>query len=238
MLEIFKKMLSKGEKIEDSENSLAIIDSQIINNFVGDPDFPFLVSFPRTGSHWLRMLMELYFEKPSLVRAFYYKTPVSFTCYHHHDQDLMLRRSNVIYLYREPVGTIFSQMKYYSEDLFDVERIQFWTELYARHLEKWLISDDFTSKKTIITYEGLKESLDNEFGRICEHFSCDFDPDKLATISNVVSKEKLKDKTGHDKKVVNLDSRYEGERAQFRADRRALVLDLIAKVNPKLATLF
>ena len=47
--------------------------------------------------------MELYLEKPSLVRAFYYKDASDFTCYHTHDMDLQLRRQNVIYLYHDPV---------------------------------------------------------------------------------------------------------------------------------------
>ena len=52
--------------------SIFITDEAIISAFTRDPENTFLVSFPRTGSHWLRMLTELYFERPSLLRVFYY----------------------------------------------------------------------------------------------------------------------------------------------------------------------
>ena len=98
------------------DGSVSVDDPEVIKSFTDNPDFPYLVSFSRTGSHWLRMIMELYFEKPSLVRAFYFKDANDFTCYHTHDMDLELRRENVIYLYRNPVETVYSQLCYYKED--------------------------------------------------------------------------------------------------------------------------
>jgi len=49
-----------------------VTDPKILDHFLKNADFPWLISFPRTGSHWLRMIMELYFEKPSLRRVFFY----------------------------------------------------------------------------------------------------------------------------------------------------------------------
>ena len=68
--------------IKNTNSNSYRVNQKIVNKFISDPDFPFLVSFSRTGSHWLRNIMELYFEKPSLVRAFYYKNAKDFTCYH------------------------------------------------------------------------------------------------------------------------------------------------------------
>ena len=45
-------------------------NSKIVERHIADPEFPYLISFPRTGSHWLRMLMELYFDRPSLTLLF------------------------------------------------------------------------------------------------------------------------------------------------------------------------
>ena len=43
-------------------NSVGITNQDLINEYINKPDFTFLISFPRTGSHWLRNIMELYFE--------------------------------------------------------------------------------------------------------------------------------------------------------------------------------
>ena len=54
------------------KESYGISDQKIWQKYTSNPEFPYLVSFPRTGSHWLRNVMELYFEKPSLTRVFLY----------------------------------------------------------------------------------------------------------------------------------------------------------------------
>ncbi len=94
--------------------STTVTDPRILRRFLADLDSPVLVSFPRTGSHWLRMTMELYFERPSLVRVFYYPDRTNYLTLHTHDLPGVLpedigadiERSNVIYLYRDPVDTV------------------------------------------------------------------------------------------------------------------------------------
>lgn len=228
MLQIIKGLFSK-----DNQGSVAVTDTKIIDSFISNPDFPFLVSFPRTGSHWLRMLMELYFEKPSLVRAFYYTKSKDFNCYHHHDEDLQLFRKNVIYLFRDAVPTIFSQMNYYKEDTDNRDRILYWTNLYARHLDKWLITDNFTTKKTIVRYENLRDNMGPEFAKICAHFGLEFNEMRLKEVSSKVSKEKLKEKTAHDQQVVNLSSNYDMSRKRF-FDYSEFIHEKMIEVNPSL----
>lgn len=211
-MNLFKKIMNR---VLNPDGSVSVDDPEVIKSFTDDPDFPYLVSFSRTGSHWLRMIMELYFEKPSLVRAFYFKDANDFTCYHTHDMDLKLKRRNVIYLYRNPVETVYSQLCYYKENPDDQERRQHWTNLYTRHLSKWLVHDDFTRKKTIITYEGMKSNMHREIEIICSHFGKDFDSAKLDAVLARVSKDELKKKTAHDRQVVNLSSEYELSRIAF-----------------------
>jgi len=153
--ELLKKIVSR---VLNADGSASIDDSVVINNFTKNPDFPYLVSFSRTGSHWLRMIMELYFEKPALVRAFYFKDANVFTCHHTHDMDLDLKRKNVIYLYRNPVETVYSQLSYYKEDPGNEGRRRHWTNLYARHLAKWLVQEDFTKmkKQEMVTLQTVK----------------------------------------------------------------------------------
>lgn len=230
-----KKIVSR---VMNPDGSVSVDDPEVIKSFTNDPDFPYLVSFSRTGSHWLRMIMELYFEKPSLVRAFYFKDATDFTCYHTHDMDLKLRRQNVIYLYRDPVETVYSQLGYYKESPDDPERRHHWTDLYARHLAKWLVQDDFTKKKTIITYEGMKSNMDGEIEKICRHFGKDFDPVKLESVLAKVSKVELKKKTKHDQQVVNLSDVYRNAREVFKEKYGKLIFDELYAIESSLERFF
>ena len=223
----------------DPDASTKVTDEKLIASFVNDPDFPYLVSFPRTGSHWLRMLMELYFERPALVRVFYFRNRHDFTCYHTHDEDLETGgRTNVVYLYRDPVDTVYSQLRYYKEDITDIARVDAWSELYGRHLRKWLYDENCSKKKTILTYEGLKIDLVSEFGKVATHFGVDLDAARLNAVAEQVSKASLKKKTAHDKQVVNLDPGYVSDREQFRAAMGARVRDLVSAIDDRLSDCF
>jgi hypothetical protein len=223
---------------DEADGSVGITDQALIQRVTDDPDFPYLISFPRTGSHWLRMLMELYCERPSLVRAFYFKQSTEFTCYHRHDIDLKIRRRNVLYLYRHPVATVFSQMNYCREDLNDIGRIRYWCELYGQHMRKWLIADDFTTKKTVLTYEGMQRDLIKEFAKVCKHFGAAIDADKLVRISARVTKEEVKRKTRHDEQVVSLSSSYGAQWKAFLQCHSATVLAGVTSQHPALSAYF
>lgn len=221
-------------RVLNADGSTSVNDPEVIKLFTDNPDFPYLVSYSRTGSHWLRMIMELYFEKPALSRAFYFKDATDFTCYHRHDMDLELRRGSVMYLYRNPVETVYSQLCYYNESPDDEERRRHWTNLYARHLSKWLVHDDFTNKKTVLTYEGMKSDMVQEFAKVCRHFGKELDVPKLKTVMEKVSKTELKKKTAHDQKVVNLSGDYELSRVGFAKKYSAQIMDEILSYEPAL----
>ena len=220
------------------EGSTHISDQAIIDQFTSHPDNTVLVSFPRTGSHWLRMLMELYFEQPSLVRSFYYPENRDFLTLHTHDLDLEVERSHVIYLYRDPIDTIFSQLSYHGETLNDRNQVAYWSDLYGRHLDKWLHRERFTSRKTILTYEGMKEDLAVEFIKITEHFRREFDKTRLEQSAKLVSKETVKQKTRHDKNVVQLDTCYEVMREDFQKFQGSFVWETLTNDRPYLANYF
>lgn len=234
-IQFLKKIVSR---IFEPKGSISVDDPEVIKAFTDNPDFPYLVSFSRTGSHWLRMIMELYFEKPSLVRIFYFLDATQFTCYHTHDMDLKLRRENIIYLYRNPVETIYSQLCYYGENQNDTVRLQYWTDLYARHLGKWLVHDDFTRKKTVITYEGMMSDMHGEIKKICEHFDVVFDPVALDSVLRKVSKGELKKKSQHDQQVVNITNTYKIGREEFRNNHGTFILDNLYAMEPLLKRYF
>jgi hypothetical protein len=212
---------------EKEPGSILVDDEKIIQTFIDNPANPFFVSFPRTGSHWLRMVMELYFERPSLVRVFYYPKRRDYLTLHTHDMDLDVARQHVIYLYREPLDTIYSQMSYEKDDLDDRNRIKYWSNLYGRHLEKWLDTENFTTRKTIIRYDRLRDTPEIEFAKICTHFGQSLDVSRLAKAMSGVTKEKVKEKTPHDPSVVTLGAGYEDNRQAFRQKYTNLVWDAV-----------
>lgn len=221
-----------------NESSAQITDNALISKYAEDPHFPFLVSFPRTGSHWLRMLMELYFEQPSLVRAFYYKKAKSYLCFHTHDMDLDVSRKNVIYLYRNPVATIYSQMCYAKEDLDSIQNIEKWSELYGKHLCKWLLLESDSKTKTIIRYENLQTDLVSEFQKITSHFFQKLDKDRLKEIARKVTKDSVRKRTSHDKQVINISSDYEERREIFKELYAKKIHQIIVNQDKRLSDFF
>ena len=205
-----------------------------INKFTANPDNPFLVSFPRTGSHWLRMLMELYFERPSLTRSFYYHNRRDYLTLHTHDLDLSVQRTNVIYLYRDPVETIYSQLQYHRENTSDRARISYWSTLYGLHLDKWLHTESFIQKKTVLRYDRLKANLAEEFGRLCTHLGVTLETQRLTQVAAQVSKEHVKQLTTHDERVVNPTHTYADERTEFQNQQASLIWEVLLDSRPHL----
>ena len=224
-----KSLISKffGGGFSKFARSEMTANSAIVSQALEDPWFPVLVSFPRTGSHWLRMMMELYFDRPTLVRAFYFLQSRDYLAFHTHDLDLKTQRKSVIYLYRDPVDTVYSQLKYHGRSLDDAEAMQQWCVLYGKHLSKWMIGDCYSERKTIITYERLRNSLWEEFGCVVEHFGKELDKQKLASVANQVTRDEVKDRTRHDPQVISRERTYSESREEFRNSYGAKVLDLV-----------
>jgi hypothetical protein len=227
-----------GESSDPTEGSVAVHDQPILEAFINDPQNTFLISFSRTGSHWLRMLMELYFERPSLVRVFYYPERRDYLTLHTHDMDLEVVRPRVIYLYRDPVNTIYSQLNYYKENVNDRQRIFHWADLYGRHLDKWLHTENFTTQKTVLRYEGLVQNMPAEFAKLTEHFGQTLDLARLNAAAEKVSKSEVKKKTAHDSQVVNLNDRYETSREQFMKQQDEYVWQVVLANRPHLRSDF
>jgi len=216
-----------------------VTDPTILDRFLKNPNFPWLISFPRTGSHWLRMIMELYFGKPSLRRVFFYPDATDFTCYHWHDVDLATRGvRSVIYLYRHPVDTVYSTLRYHKEDAGDAARVRHWAQVYAHHLAKWMFEETFTSRKTVVRYEGLRAGPAEEFGKVCSHLGQPMDVHRLNAAMTQVSKEELKKLTTHDDQVVNLSQDYDRQRSDFRERSGGLIMDVVAAADTRLPGLW
>jgi len=205
-----------------------------VNEFISNPDFVYFVSFPRTGSHWLRMFMERYTGMPSLVQSFTIPEPKSFWSYHRHDKalDEVNGRKNVLYLYRNPVDTLYSQISYEKEIV--EESIDRYIDMYSKHLIKWLYNNDAENFKSI-TYESLKNSPFEEISKVLNFLKLDISESKMMKCYDDLNKNSVKKVTGNTNNgVINLSDNYENDRRLFKRGYSDYILNSFRQIDKRL----
>jgi len=164
---------------------------------------PLFISFPRTGSHWINCVMELYFDRPRLreVRTTLFdKSRNDWMWFHDHDLDLKIDHPHVLYLYREPVSTFYSNLNYYCrvpESPFfrkpplkvEEKAIKKCCADYLQHLQRWLLSDK--KAHTAVRYDRFKADRPAEFQKICRYFDRPFDLARMERAFATVTPEAL-----------------------------------------------
>ena len=200
--------------------------SQSTKTFLENQNNTVMVSFPRCGSHWIRMMVELYFNQPTLSRNFFFPDRTDYILLATHDLELNIRRDSVLYLYRDPVAVVFSQINYYKEDETDPLIIEKWSQSIINHLAHWLATETFTVKKTIIRYERLESNLIDEFSKIVTHFDAIPDPSRILKVADVVTKQMVHSKVGdQDPQVIPMARNYADRRAEFKKRFGKLIID-------------
>jgi Domain of unknown function (DUF4214)/Sulfotransferase domain len=190
---------------------------------------PLFISFPRTGSHWINCVMELYFDRPRLreVRTTLLdKTRTDWMWFHDHDLHLTIQHPHTLYLYREPVSTLFSNLVYYSKDptsdLFKMDplaasegRILRFCDDYREHLRKWLLSA--FKAHTAVRYDRFRSNREAEFQKICRFFNKPFDAPRVAEVFATVTPEALAKETINPAAIDwhLLTEAYERDRRRF-----------------------
>ena len=202
-----------------------LIPKRFIRPYESNPDFPALISFPRTGSHWFRAVLEKYADRPLLHRSFFHHKNADFLLTHRHDEALALRRRHVIYMHRWPTDVIFSQLNYYQQDTEDDNLIRFWSHQYALHLIHWLYTEQFTRKKLVISYRELKEEPAKLYSQVCDHLGLDFNESALLDVYQQMDKQTVKSLTD-DEQAVNRDPDYNQRRQSFLSSKAELILDI------------
>jgi hypothetical protein len=203
-----------------------------------DPNMPWLISYPRTGSHWLRMMLELYTGRPLLRRTFFHPEGGEPLLIHEHDRcgEDKYCPTNVLFLYRNPVDTVFSLANYWMcfklpEEDHNIVR---YTNDYMIHLRKWLVTEGFTKKKTIVRYEELFLP-GRGVAKALGHFGIEADDDRISRIAVRITKDEVRDHTRDMEKsqfanrVIAPEDDYEQRRAKFHAEKTDLVWDTIKK---------
>lgn len=184
------------------------------------PTTPYLVSFPRTGSHWLRMFLEMYFDRPLLTRSFFRHDNDDFLLLHVHDnQQPVPDRRDTLYLHRGVVSTLFSELTYRhgpaAPDLpWGV--VEACSREYERDLMKWLVGGDFALRKHVVAYEWMLDRPMDVLPGVIEFLGGDPDTARIADLWPRVTHESVAEAAGDNPKVVDQHGSKELRKELFR----------------------
>jgi len=180
-----------------------------------------LVSYPRTGSHWLRVIVEQYLSKPCLPESFFDTDLNNPWAYHLHDriigdgdEGFTDNFDKVIYLYRNPIDTIYSLVRY--------EQTQDWESIateYHNHLTRWLYNHDDCKRLISIKYEDIKNNYQETFKQIFDFLDVEYNEELLKNCYEKTTHHKVKTLTQHNEQIVNNDifnGKYLTDKSQFK----------------------
>lgn len=198
---------------------------------------PALMSFPRTGSHWLRMTLELYFDRPMLTRHFFEHSSDRMLLVHDHDMGLCEEPSGpVIYLYRGPVDVVFSQLTYeHGETAVDctLDQVREVADHYRRHLRRWLLGEGRSERKPEVSlaYEWMLDRPMEAIRPVIEILLDEgdrFEEERLASAWQQVTPTVVREKTEYIMSVIDRAANKDLRRSLFRYRHGAAVLELFA----------
>lgn len=168
---------------------------------------PRLVSFPRTGSHWFRYIMEVATETPAMVSSYYYPNPKKCWGLHIHDRWLdnkdvppTANLEKVIYLFRDGVDTVYSLLRYdktiLAEDYWEPnelidQQVDAVTSQYESHLKRWRFNRDDIADCLEIRYEQMTSDTKKTFEKVFEFLSLDISEERLIYAIGDATKEKI-----------------------------------------------
>jgi len=191
-----------------------------------NPNVVAMVGHYRTGTHWLCVLMELYFGHPVAPRTYFYsERPFLAHCVHD-GANLMGPRHQVIYLYRDPVDTVFSQSHIGNiTRRIDPTWLRSRARAYACHLARWL-TPGYVPHLVVIRYECMRA----DFHRICLLFNQEVDDNRLDQVFAQATKTVVASgpsaKLAHNW-IARRDPEYVQLRVRFRERYASLIWDAV-----------
>ena len=176
-----------------------------------DLSIPRLVSYPRTGSHWLRIMMEAYLEMPCGPQAFFYPANSVWGLHIHdrfvgqkaHEEGPVVNLRKVIYLHRDPIDTIFSQLQYESKTNITDQDVETLIEEYASHLIRWKKNNLDIGEILDISYEEMKADTAVTLSKIFVFLGFAVNESRVRLACEYSSKAKTKQVTAHDENALN-----------------------------------
>jgi len=226
----------------------AMLDRDGVKN---NPEFPRLVSYPRTGSHWLRILLESYLGEPSYVQRFFDSNPKSFWGFHIHDrrvgnyepsEGLTAGLKKVIYLHRDPVDTIYSQLRYDhtiasnwngERNQWLDDQVQSLVEEYRAHLSRWTRDNSDIESMISLSYEELKSNPVESMAHVLRFLGREVDTTKILAVYEKCNKSLTKSVTPHDPAALSAEAVqapevYENTRERFRVAYDSIIREQFA----------
>lgn len=191
----------------------------------------YVVSYPRSGSHWLNLAMELYFGVQRRIDISGHRLHLveEGTPLWTHTHCVRADGKDVIYLHRDPVDAIHGHMALVMQNTYQgsIGRMQRW--VFDGMIETFAKTNNATHCKhlnaahTVIAFDDLKEHPDRVAWKICSHFHVDCDAGRFADcLSRItvgrLAMQSMAAERGRNFKPFMLSDAYRESREQFRAE--------------------
>ena len=192
------------------------------------------VGLSRSGSHWIRLVLEHYMGGNSPLSNFLGSANTN-NFRATHDLQLDFVADYVIYLYRNPIDCIYSNLKYDEIDtnVDCISKIDYYLDIWIRHIQKWIYDENFTKDKVILCYEKLKNDFNNEFSKLLIFVNLQVNTEKIEEGNNIYTKSKIK-KIVRDDRVINNELNYEIDRELFTQKYKNYIYDKLPINHSKL----
>jgi len=198
---------------------------------------PTFISVHRSGHYWIRIMLELYFLRPVLLRTFFYDSyndPNNFLLWHGHDPLLNVKSKSVIFLYRKDISAvIFSVLKMHSKFRAD----KHFEEIGKQEIQlckKYLLKSPHINIKTVVSYEDFIDHPKQQFLKICNHIEHNhvFNEERFDEICTKIDKKIVKQLVSKLKgsyMKASLNKQYSTERENFRKGYRDRIKKIIVR---------
>jgi hypothetical protein len=183
-------------------------------------------------------MMEAYLEMPCGPQAFLFPSNPPWGI-HIHDRVVgngawqegpVTNLKKVIYLHRDPIDVIFSQLKYEGNNMVTEDHVESLIEEYAAHLQRWRIDNTDIESILDITYEKIKQDAQSALAGAITFLGYEINEQKIAAICSRVDKGLTKKMTPHDPNALSDQSLLApNEYARQREEFSTLFVDRISK---------
>lgn len=228
------------------------LPQQPANVITGDYySLPWILSFPRSGSHWVNCALERYTQRRRLFHIWqghYNMNPISILDEAIPFDNYMWVQShfskapvpNAIYIIRDPVDVMFSfgqAQKRLDTDVMATNFLSRTMDNYKTVINKWCLGPEKVG--TILRYENFIDSPAIEFKKLTDFFGLPWDEAKAIASLDDTTKGKLAENAKNMKNFfhVGLESdEYNTKRSAFRKRFGQFVYDTV--LNDGIEVLF
>lgn len=217
-----------------------VVSNKKIKQLMKNNNITIMVSYPRSGSHMIRIILEQYTNRPLIPRTFlhYDKSNPILCHFHYYFENYSNER--IIFLYRNPVDVVFSHIVFDKNEI-NIKNVNIYVEKYIEHFKYWMIKN--TEKNIfIIKFENFLKNSEKIFIDILKYIDENiiYDEEKFQNIYKKTNKKYISELTNDipllKNRVICQDENYENKREEFKNNFKNYIFDLMEK--NKLLTYF